>query len=83
MISDFLGIEKKLNPYHQNDEEVGGNKLGMKEVFGEDFLIKITSSCEYHLNANVEQHVRYVQDRDRSEYFKIRKNRTLKESTRF
>ena len=78
MISDFLGIEKKLNPYHLKDDEAGGNKLAMKEVFGEDFLIKKTSSYEYHFNANVEKHARYVQDRDRSEYFNITKD--LKES---
>ena len=75
MIQEQTGeSDAMFNPYHLKDDESGGNKLAIKEVFGEDFLLQRTSSCEYHYQANVERHAKYVQDDDRFQYFELTKD---------
>ena len=37
-----------FNPYHLKDDEHGGNKIGMQDVFGEAFLNERASTCEFH-----------------------------------
>ena len=45
-----------FNPYHLKDNEHGGNKTGMRDVFGEAFVNKRNSSYEFHLDQSVKSH---------------------------
>ena len=57
-----------FNPYHLKDDEHGGNKIGMKRVFGEEFVRDRTSSCQYHLDNSIQNHKKYVNKEDQDEY---------------
>jgi len=60
-----------LNPYHLKDDENGGNKIGMREVLGEAFVNERTSSCEYHFDASVKVHKKYVSVASRQFYSEL------------
>ena len=47
-----------LNPYHLKEDEHGGNKIGMRDVFGETFVNERTSSCEFHSDHSVKNHLK-------------------------
>ena len=60
-----------FNPFHLKDDEHGGNKIGMATVYGKDFVKNRTSSCEYHFNLSVKNHIKNVRQNDRKQYSKI------------
>ena len=57
-----------FNPYHLKDDEAGGNKIAMREVFGEDFVENRTSSCLFHFDLSVERHKKLVRKDNRESY---------------
>ena len=57
-----------FNPYHLKDDEHGGNKIGMRDVFGVAFVNERTSSCEFHLDQSVKNHKKYLNKESREFY---------------
>ena len=57
-----------FNPYHLKDDEHGGNKIGMRDVFGVAFVNERTSSCEFHLDQSVKIHKKYLNKESRESY---------------
>ena len=45
-----------FSPYQLKDDEHGGNKIGMRDVFGVAFVNKRASSYELHLDQSVKNH---------------------------
>ena len=87
MIQDLIEEEdpsndqpRMFNPYHLKDDENGGNKQAMAEIFGRKFVEERTSSCEFHFAENAKRHAKYVQtEPDRKEYYSLTKD--MKDST--
>ena len=70
-ICDEEGLETSeyvFNPYHIKDDKHGGNKLGMKAVFGETFVNERTSRCEFHMEQSVKNQKKYVTKESREFY---------------
>ena len=57
-----------FNSYHLKN---GGNKIGMRDVFGEVFANECTSSCEFHLDRSVKNHKKYLYKESREFYGKL------------
>jgi len=60
--------EYKFNPFHLKDDEAGGNKIAMRNILGEPFVETRTSSCEYHFDASVARHRKFVRQEDVNSY---------------
>ena len=76
MLRDFIVDNKPdaeaancvFNPYHLKDDEAGGNKIAMREVFGEDFVENRTSNCLFYFDLSVERHKKLVRKDNRESY---------------
>ena len=76
MLRDFIVDNERdaeaanciFNPYHLKDDEAGGNKIAMREVFGEYFVENRTASCLFHFDLNVERHKKLVRQNNEESY---------------
>ena len=59
------GASRYIYSTHLKDDEHGGNKIGMRTVLGETFVKERTSSVEYHYDASVKRHRRYLKTESR------------------
>ena len=57
-----------FNTYHLKDDEAGGNKIGMRNVLGANFVEKRTSSCLYHFDQSVVRHKKMVRKENKDSY---------------
>ena len=53
-----------FNPIVIQCDEHGSAKIGLREVYGDEFVNTRTSGCEYHLQKSVDKHKKYFNEED-------------------